>query len=79
MAYVTEADVEQAAIDQLLALGYDYKGQIDADPDGKAPERASYSDTILIDRLRGAIVRLNPDVPLDACDSAAKQITADAL
>ena len=29
-------------------------------PDGAAPERANYSDVLLIDRVRAAIERLNP-------------------
>ncbi|MDA9930301.1 hypothetical protein N9E91_03575 [Alphaproteobacteria bacterium] len=40
--YISKADVEQAAIDQWMKLNYSYKDQVDADPDGKAPERAVF-------------------------------------
>src|SRR5262245_15761955 len=72
---VTESIIEQAALAWLESLGYTiYYGH------GKVPgellfERADYSQVILADRLRKALVRLNPTLPSEAIDDAFRQIT----
>ena len=38
----------------------------DLAPDGPHPERASFADVLLLERLRGAIARINPTVPAEA-------------
>ena len=43
-------------------LGYDTASGLDIGPDGIGRERASYGDVLLIDRLRAAITKLNPDL-----------------
>ena len=35
----------------------------DISPDGPNPMRELYSDVVIIERLRDAIYRLNPDIP----------------
>jgi len=49
---ITESDVEQAAIDWLKGLGYQYLPGPDIACDGPYPERESYADVLLVDRLR---------------------------
>ncbi|ESZ60126.1 DEAD/DEAH box helicase [Mesorhizobium sp. L103C120A0] len=44
-------------------------------PDGSAPERDAYSDTILTSRLIAAAERLNPSIPAEARASAIKQLS----
>ena len=60
MSVVAESHVEEAALTWLGELGYDIANGLAIGPDGSAPERASYGDVILADRLKTAIARLNP-------------------
>jgi len=59
---ITESEVEQAALEMLSGLGYD---AILNGPNialyGASPESASYSDVVLVDRLRSAIDSFNPE------------------
>lgn len=55
-----ESHIEEAALAWLAELRYATATGIDIGPDGSTPERANYSDVLLIDRLRAAIERLNP-------------------
>ncbi len=71
---MTEAEVEQAAIEYLGALGYTHVFGPDLAPDGLAPERGTYGDTILAGRLRSALGRLNPRLDGDTLDGVAKRI-----
>ncbi len=73
MAFISEADVEAALLDQLEGLGYTRLPDSIAGPDGSAPERASYSDVVLMDRLKRAVDRLNPDIPSEARQDALKR------
>ena len=77
MAFISEADVEAALLDQLEGLGYTRLPDSIAGPDGSAPERASYSEVVLMDRLKRVVDRLNPDIPSEARQDALKKIIAD--
>lgn len=46
----------------------------DITPDGTSPERNSYSDVVLVERLRDAIGRFNPDIPAEAREEAFKKV-----
>jgi type I restriction enzyme R subunit len=74
MTKLTENEIEQLAIGELINLGYVYKWGPEIAPDGEHPERQSYSDVILNARLLNAIKRINPSVPADAQNDAFKQI-----
>ncbi len=71
---MTEAEVEQWAIDTFGELGYSYRFGPDIGPEGDSPERVSYSDVLLRDRLRNALHRLNPNLPQDAVEEAFRKI-----
>ncbi len=71
---LNENAIERYAIQHLEAQGYQYIHGPDLAPDGEAPERASYADVILADRLRSAIARINPTVPMDAQEQAIKEV-----
>jgi type I restriction enzyme R subunit len=71
---ITENIVEDAALAIFADLGYTYAGAGQIAPDGTAPERAAYSDVILIDRLSATVERLNPHVPAEARAEAIKQL-----
>jgi len=72
--HFTESTVELAAIDYFRELGYSYlHGEVIA-PDGPAPERATWSDVVLVKRLGVAIARINPHLPEEARDQAARRV-----
>jgi len=74
MAGFTESGIEDAALDWLAGLGYSIQNGQDIAPDSKAPERASYSDVTLSGRLAQAIERLNPGLPREVREDAARKI-----
>src|SRR3990167_7080088 len=71
---ITESSIEQVALDILSELKYKVIYGPDIAPDGFRPERHSYADVILVDRLREAIDRFNPEIPAEAKDEAVKRI-----
>lgn len=72
---MTEDQLEQEALAWLQDVGYTHRHGPDIAFDGASPERADYRQVILPFRLREAINRLNPDVPLAAREDAIKQVT----
>ena len=71
---MTEDQLEQEALDWLKELGYSVLHGVDIAPDSDSPERKDYRQVLLLDRLRSAIARLNPTIPLVAQEDAIKQI-----
>jgi len=67
---ITESQIEKFAIELLEAQGYSYLYGPDIAPDGDAPERESFSDVLLVERLRKAVGRLNPGIPADVREDA---------
>jgi hypothetical protein len=57
---LTEAIVEEAALDWFQALGYAVLPGLQLAPGEPTAERQSFSDVLLLGRLRQAIGRLNP-------------------
>lgn len=70
----SEEIVEDAAVDMIRELGYEFLNPSIIAPDGDAPERGAYGDAILEKRLEAAVARLNPSIPEDAREAAIKQI-----
>ena len=75
MSTFTESTIEQAAIDWLKDLGYDYAFGPGIAFDGERPERGDYQETLLLGRLQGAIARINRDIPAQAQEEALQKIT----
>lgn len=71
---VSEDHVEQAGIETLNALGWLYLDGISISPDGAAPQRASFADTILTGRLERAVRVINPSLPDEAIQMALRQV-----
>jgi len=69
-----ESVVEQAAIEWLQDLGWTYIHGPTLAPDGVAPERASYRDVVLVDRLRRSLRRINDHLPADAIDEVVRRV-----
>jgi type I restriction enzyme R subunit len=74
MTKITETDIELLTIERLEALGYVYIYAPDLAPDGPQPERESYEQVLLLERLARAIQRINPSIPQDAQAEAVKII-----
>ncbi|MFN9527824.1 MAG: type I restriction endonuclease subunit R [Pseudomonadaceae bacterium] len=71
---MTEDQLEKEALEWLGELGYTHLYGPDIAHDGDNPERASYRDVLLSMRLRTAIARLNPQIPLAAREDALRQL-----
>ena len=75
MTTITEADVEQAALDWLVGLGWRVTHGPDIAPDRPNAERDDYGQVVLERRLRDALADLNPGLPADALDDAHRKLT----
>ncbi|EPL60217.1 type I restriction-modification enzyme, R subunit [Stutzerimonas stutzeri B1SMN1] len=71
---MTEDQLERETLEWLAELGYTHLYGPDIAHDGDNPERESYRDALLTMRLRAAIARLNPQVPLAAREDALRQV-----
>jgi len=71
---MTEDQIEQFAIGRLRELGYAYQHGPGIAHDGEHPERASYEQVLLLERLRAAVRRINPHIPAAAQEEAVKQV-----
>lgn len=71
---VTESAIEKFAIELLEKQGYQYIYAPSIAPDSDTPERRSFEDVLLIERLQTAVGRINPSIPADIREDAIKQI-----
>lgn len=71
---MTEDQLEQETLGWLAGVGYTCLFGPELAPDGASPERADYRQVVLVERLRGAIARLNPAIPLQAREDALQQV-----
>ena len=63
MVALNEDAYELQCIEWLKATGWNYvHGSVIA-PEGAAPERATYKDVVLVDRVEESLGRINPGVP----------------
>lgn len=74
MTRITENIIEDFAIKLLEDLDYDYIHGPEIAHDGDRPERKSYEDVLLTGRLKSAINRINPSVPIAAQEEALKEV-----
>jgi type I restriction enzyme R subunit len=65
IANLNEDGYEHQCINWLKGIGWQWKFGPDISPGGDAPERASYKDVVLVERLEDAILRINPGLPKD--------------
>ncbi len=79
MAFLPEAAVEQALLDQLRALDYSIEREEDIGPDGHRPERESHDEVVLKKRFEDAVARLNPGLPLEARQDAVRRVMQSEL
>ena len=66
---LNEDGYEHQCINWLKGIDWDWKYGPDIAPEGIAPERSSYKDVILGERLEDALARINPGLPKDTIRS----------
>ena len=75
MTTLTEADVEQVALEWLGGLGWQVAHGPNIAPDSLNAERDDYGQVILERRLRDALAELNPNLPARALDDAFRKLS----
>lgn len=71
---LSENIIEISAIEILQSHGWKYVNGRDISPEGMFCERESFSDVVLINRLRESVIKINPDIPADACEAAVQKV-----
>jgi type I restriction enzyme, R subunit len=79
MAFLSEAQLEAALLEQLAGLGFTCASDEVIGPDGKQPEREAYDEVVLKARLTAAVARLNPTLPPEAQADAVRRLTQSEL
>lgn len=79
MAFLSEAAVEQALLDQLRALDYSIEREEDIGPDGHRPERESHDEVVFKKRFEDAVARLNPGLPVEVRQDAVRRVMQSEL
>ena len=74
MDKITESAIDKFAIELLEKQGYQYIYAPDIAPDSETPERESFEDVLLVERLRNAGGSINPAIPADIREDAIKQV-----
>ena len=72
---VKESVVEQAGLAWLESCGWTVVHGPDIAPDTPGAERGHYDEVVLERRLRTALIRLNPSLPVEALDDAFRKLT----
>ncbi len=75
MPSFNENTVEQASLEWLRGLGYEYEFGSSIAPEEKRAERASFREVLLLERLRVALRRLNPTAPDLALEEAVRRVS----
>ncbi len=70
----TESELEEATREWLEELGYQTIFGPDIDPETEKSERSDFSQVVLENRLKSAIERINPKIPVEARDEALKKV-----
>lgn len=74
MKPITENIIEESAIEILQSQGWEYANGKEISPEGLFCERENYSQIALVNRLRNAIAKINPQIPLDAQEAAVQKV-----
>lgn len=71
---ITENIIEQSTIEILQSQGWDYANGKEISPEGLFCERENFSQIVLLSRLRNAIAKINPTIPIDAQEAAVQKV-----
>lgn len=74
MTHITENHIELLAIERLEQLGYDYVYGPDIAFDSETPERDSFEQVLLLQRLRNAVRKINTHLAPDVQEEAIKEL-----
>ena len=74
MTTLTEAEIEQAALDWLSGLGWQTAYGPDIAPDTPDAERSDFTQVVLEERLRDALFNLNPGLPASALETGLRTL-----
>ncbi len=72
---ITESQLEEQCLAWFREIGWQVAFGPDLAHDGSAPERTSYREVVLTERLKQTLVRLNPGVPAAALGEAVRHVT----
>lgn len=72
---VAESDLETWVLEMLAEQGWQTLHGPDIAPGKPGAERSDYREVVLVQRLRDALIDLNPDLPADAIEEAIKTAT----
>jgi type I restriction enzyme R subunit len=75
MTHLTESTLEETALAWLHNLGYSIVFGNDIAPEEPAAEREHYGEVVLAGRLKDALKRINPKVPVEALEDAFRKVT----
>ena len=71
---IDEELVELQGIEWFKELGYQYKNGYEISPEGTKPERDQFRQVILEDRLKSALIKINPNTPSQKINHSIVQI-----
>jgi type I restriction enzyme R subunit len=71
---ITEAQLEQQCLKWFQDGGWQAVFGPDIACDGAVPERTSYREVVLVQRLTRTLARLNPNVPANVLDEAVQRV-----
>jgi type I restriction enzyme R subunit len=74
MPLINEDQVELQSIDWFQELGYEYRNGYEIAPEGVNPERDDFRQVILEERLKFALIKINPDIPNQTIQNSITQI-----
>lgn len=74
MKPITENIIEEASIEILQSQGWEYVNGKEISPEGLFCERENFIEVVLVNRLRSAIAKINPSVPVDAQEAAIQKV-----
>lgn len=72
--HFTEDLLEEAAIEILQNLGYEYASGLDLSPGGSQVEREDYKEVILAPRVQSVLRQINAELPEEALEEAYRRI-----
>jgi len=70
----TESHLEEAVLEWFGELGYQIKNGPEIDPQSDAPERKDFREIVLVERLKNAVTKINPEIPVEAQEEAIKKV-----
>lgn len=69
-----EDTLEQASLEILESLGYEYIHGKELSPNAEFPQRESYKEVILKEKVKDALFKINRDLPHEALEQAYRAI-----